>query len=156
MKIGRALLLLLGICTQVYAQDRWNVAIVATTPDLVGQRVVSGLRDKLASSPRYALGNNETDSFFFANVVTLDPANSNAAQSTVYAVTLTLKNINNPSFPLYLTEYVGTCGGARVSECVDNIYSGLDSYFSPFAQQFSERSRAEPPPTNKRQRESKM
>lgn len=152
MKLGHVLLLgMLAVCSSASAQDRWNIAIDAHAEDSVGQRLVTGLRDKLAASPRYTLGNSE-DSFFSMNISTLDPSiNHETGLSTVYAITLTLKNVNLRSLPLYLGQTVGICPSDNVPECVDDIYSGMDTSFSHFAQSGEQR-RAEPTVTNRKRR----
>lgn len=140
-------------CSSAIADTRWNVYVSATANDLLGQRLVSAIRDKLASSPRFELGNSFNDSIFSLNIVTLNPGNEqNAQTSTIYTLVLLLRNRDNLGFPFFVNDLVGTCGAAIISTCVENVYATMDTGFGPIIQAFSQEKSQPPSPPAKKQK----
>lgn len=120
------------------AQERLEVAVASTTPDVVGEMLVSAFRDKLATSPRYALAPAGGGAYAGMVITTMAGDNNNTGGTyTLYSVVYTLKNSpRSPfplaAFPLYLTSGVGTCGAYRVKECATMLYSDMDSTLGPW------------------------
>lgn len=129
---GRALLNCLLVCSalgvsgQTFAQT--PVYLQATTPDAVGRQLVFELREALRRSAGMSLAERKQDALFYMRLVTLDPNNgSSAGYSTVYSAVITFQTFHTPPVEMYLTNYVGTCGQARISSCAQSLLAGVDA-----------------------------
>ncbi len=97
------------------------VEIIASTPDIVGQRLVFSLKERIKGSSTMTLGYNQSEARMQANIVTLGTSN----YGTVYSVAVTFKNPNSGVLAIYLTSLVGLCGSERLKDQADAIAAAI-------------------------------
>jgi hypothetical protein len=119
--------------SQAHAQDHWNIGLDADSGDGLGQKLVSELRYKLATSPQYTLRTGTRDSMFLMELLTLDPYNGqlNPQSMTVYACVMLVKDPTHPSMWHYVDQLLGTCTSDALTKCVSTIYVEMDTTFAP-------------------------
>ena len=102
------------------------VAVMTTTPDAVGQRLAYRVKEKIRRSAGMHLVADEKHSAIQLRLVTVDPSQANEGHSTAYSATWTMKNFTGGIGQVYLTQYVGICGTARLDTCAENLVAITD------------------------------
>ena len=115
----KKLLIACGLLLSGAASAQVQVEVIATAPDTVGRNLVFQVREKVARSSTIRAFTANSGPRLRLSVVTMDP-DDDKSFSTIYSAVLTWHN-GTDRFPLYLTNYVGTCGSNRVSDCADSL-----------------------------------
>ena len=113
-----------------FAQDRRSAVFVdASAPDGQGDRLVYAVKEQIRRSASMRLVDTEKESGFQLHLSTLDPDNNN--YRTIYSMTVTLANLNNPAiFSMYLDSTVGSCGANVIDQCANSIVARADTSVS--------------------------
>lgn len=121
LKIAAALLLAFSSLAHgqsTEAPKKVQVYFHCDCSDIVGARVGSAFRDKLASSPRYS----ETTSpkGFDLNVLSMDSDHDHPGNASVFSAVLTI------GVTYFVQHWVLQCGLAKVDECAADVLSEID------------------------------
>jgi hypothetical protein len=119
------------LCAVFPATAQVKVAVIPTTDDTVGNRLVFAIKESIRRSAGMQLVDRTQDGFIRMNIVTLDPdKSSGGGNRTIYSVVWTAQTFHRPSVTMYLTSSVGTCGTNRVSQCADGLVADTDEQAS--------------------------
>jgi hypothetical protein len=73
------------------------------------------------------LADREKDGRLIVRLVTMDPEDGNSTgRQTVYSVVISMKTFHETPVEMYLTSYVGVCGGNRAERCAQSILAAVD------------------------------
>lgn len=99
-----------------------------TSDDLVGNRMVFALKEKIRRSAGMSLVDKEGSGVLTLRITTLDPdrKNKDSGNQTIYSVAWTVESFHNPPMTIYLNSNVGLCGANRVQECADDFAADAD------------------------------
>lgn len=130
MKSGVVGVLLCLVVAASFAQV--PVFVASAAPDAVGSRLVYAIKEGIRRSASMQLVDRSQDGRFIVEFVSLDPqrATANAGYQTVYSVVLVGLTFHSVPVPMYLTNFVGTCGSGRVPECADGVVASVDEQVS--------------------------
>jgi hypothetical protein len=126
MKTAMVLLCVCFCAGTVYGQNfRHPVEIMETAPDTVGSRLAYQVKENIQKSASMRL-TYEKEVRLQMFLVTLDPyANKpGAGISTVYSVVYAWMNPQQPILmlgPIFMRQFVGTCGTSYLKECAEII-----------------------------------
>jgi hypothetical protein len=135
LSIPRSLLAFIAGCllatVSMSSNAQTAVYLRADTPDPVGRQLAFELREALRRSAGLTLAERPKDARIFTRIVTLDPLDgSSSGYSTVYSAVITFQTFHDTPIEMYLTNYVGTCGRNRVSNCAQSLLAGIDEQAS--------------------------
>lgn len=119
----RVILLLILAIIPVAALAQMPVEVVNTGSDSVGQRLVYFLKEGIrkSSSMTLTLDDRSRMQVHFAS---LDPDSRSPGRASAYSVVVAWKNPQQ-HIPLFLSHFVGYCGGAGVRECADSMVANI-------------------------------
>ena len=106
-----------------------KVYVGSTAEDSVGGRLVYAMKEKIRRSAGMILVDRDEDARIAVRVVTLDPDTAGGSgRRTIYSAVLTAQTFHNTPVDMFLTNYVGMCGTARIQECADDLVVVTDRY----------------------------
>jgi hypothetical protein len=119
-----------------YSADKpvkFKIQVVDNSSDLVGQRLVYQLKEKIRASHSMDLIPNCDNGCWRIIVYTLDKEPDDSAlkgRATVFSVIWLGMPQNQPGTALFLDSTIGYCGSERVVETAENIIAHTDRLFS--------------------------
>ena len=126
MKTILALALLVTAIPAVAQTKKTQVYFSCTCNDATGSALACAIRDQLAVSPRYLESTDTKVETYQLQMVTMDPSESNAGRSAIYAIAVTFGYHN--SVELFDTLSVGICARDRVSTCASDVMATVDRW----------------------------
>ncbi len=124
--LAAAVSLTVGLSSTAASTQQAAVAVMTTTPDTAGQQLAHRVREKIRRSAGMRLVADEKDSTIQLRLVTVDPSQANEGHSTAYSATWTMTAFTGGTRQVYLTQYVGICGTARLDACAENLVAITD------------------------------
>jgi hypothetical protein len=112
---------------------KFKIQVVDNSSDLVGQRLVYELKEKIRASQSMDLIPNCDNGCWRIIIYTLDKEPDDSAlkgRATVFSVIWLGMPQNQPGTALFLDSSIGYCGGQRVAETAENIVAQTDRLFS--------------------------
>lgn len=125
MGFAKRLLPLLYLVPALCVGQTSTIEIVATSEDVVGQRLVSAIRERIRASTSLNITTKRDVPRVIVSIVTLDPAPPNGTQ-TIYSVTFVYDGPPGPLVGVYLGNSFGLCNSDRTQSCAASIVADMD------------------------------
>ena len=122
--LGLLVLLAPGFC---FAQKKIPVQVVHSGNDIVGQRMVYALKERIRASRGMELINDYTRPRIVLSIVSIDNSPSNSGISSAISTAILYDSLTTRLSGAYITSYVQTCGTQKAESCAESLTAVTDA-----------------------------